>query len=136
MMAREIIRTTAKATMRTISTVVLPEEEGAEEGLELAKEVVELAREEVKLLEENVKLVGDVAAGPVGSEELPALPRTGVVLVGTVWKDRVAKSDSNAGDVKADSAHASSTVSPPSKVYLAGEGVDSGLLVLCLSVRS
>ena len=91
-MAREIIKMTAKATMRTISTVVLPEEEGAEEGPELAEGEVEPAMEEVELVEgevelakEEVELVGDVApTRTVGSEELPAVPRTGVVLIGTV----------------------------------------------------
>lgn len=84
-MAREIIKMTAKATMRTISTMVLPEEEGAEEALELAEGEVELAKEVVELMEVDVRLVGDVApTRTVGSEELPLVPRTGVVLIGTV----------------------------------------------------
>ena len=41
-------------------------------------------------MEEDVELVENVTGAPKGSEELPAVPRTGVVLVGTVWKDRVA----------------------------------------------
>ncbi len=62
--------------MRTISTVVPPEEE---------------------VVLEEVELAGDVAAEPVGREELPAVPTTGVVLVGVVSGDRVALSSSNAG---------------------------------------
>ncbi len=46
--------------MTMISTVVLPE------------------------AEEEVELAGDVAAEPVGRGELPAVPTTGVVLVGIV----------------------------------------------------
>ena len=53
---------TLKTAMRTISRVVLPEDE---------------------VVEEEVELVGDVVAEPVACEELPAVPRTGVVLVGT-----------------------------------------------------
>ena len=88
----KIIPTIERATMRTISTVVLPEEEGAEAALELAEREVELVERKVELVEgevelakEEIELVGDVGfAGPVGSEELAAVPMTRVVLVGTV----------------------------------------------------
>ena len=59
--------------MTTISTVVLSEEE---------------------VVVEEVELEGDVAAAPVGREELPAAPTTGVVLVGVVAGDRVGLLDS------------------------------------------
>ena len=101
MMAREtkIVPTTERAIMRVVSTVVLPEEEGAEERLALAEGEVELGKEEVELVErkvelaegkvelakEEIELVGDVGfAGPAGSEELAVVPMTGVVLIGTV----------------------------------------------------
>ena len=95
----KIIPTIERATMRTISTVVLPKEEGAEAALELAEREVELVERKVELVErkvelvegevelakEEIELVEDVGfAGPVGSEELAAVPMTRVVLVGTV----------------------------------------------------
>jgi len=73
-MAKKVTETTPRTTMTTISTVVLPEEE----------EVVE-----------EVELAVDVAAEPVGREELSPVPPTRVVLVGVVSEDRVALLNSN-----------------------------------------
>ena len=61
-MAKKVTATTPRTTMTTISTVFLPEEDA----------------------EEEVELAGDVAAEPIGREELPAVPTTGVVLIGIV----------------------------------------------------
>ena len=67
--------------MTTISIVVLPEEE---------------------VVEEEVELAGDVAAEPVGREELPAAPTTSVLLVGVVSGDTVALLNSNVVSVGVD----------------------------------
>ena len=73
-MARKVTETTPRTTMTTISTAFLPEEE---------------------VVVEEVELAGDVAAEPVGREELPAIPTTGVVLVGVASRDGVVLSSSN-----------------------------------------
>lgn len=90
-MAKKVTETTPITTMTTISTVVLAEEEAVVEEVELA---------------------GDVAAEPVGREELPAILTIGVVLVGVVSGDRVAISNSNVvlvGVISVDGAALSSS---------------------------
>lgn len=73
-MAKKVTETTPRTTMITISTAVLPEEEVVVEEVELAR---------------------DVAAEPVGREELPVAPTTSVVLVGVISGEIVALSDAN-----------------------------------------
>ena len=95
--AKNVTAITARTTIPTTSTVVLPEEgvpegfEPAEGEVELREEKVELGEVEVELTEgkaelaeAEIELVGYVAAGYVGYEELTPSSTTDVVLVGTV----------------------------------------------------
>ena len=74
-MAKKVTETTPRTTMTTISTAVLPVEE--------------------VVVVEEVEPAGDVAAEPLGREELPAAPTTSVLLVGVVSGEVVALFNSN-----------------------------------------
>ena len=73
-MVKKVTETTPRTTMITISTAVLPEEE---------------------VVVEEVEPAWDVAAEPVGREELPAAPMKSVLLAGVVSGEGVALSNSD-----------------------------------------